>query len=109
MNYLYLFLAITAEVIATTALKSAEGFTKLLPSAIVIIGYGISFYFLSVVLQHLPLGITYAIWSGLGVVLVAVSAIFIYGQIPDLPAIIGMGLIITGVVVIQVFSQTTGH
>lgn len=109
MNYLFLFLAIVAEVVATTALKSAEGFTKLLPSLIVIIGYGISFYLLSLILQSLPLGITYAIWSGLGVVLVAVSAIFIYGQIPDLPAIIGMGLIISGVVVIQVFSQTTGH
>lgn len=109
MNYLLLCLAIIAEVVATTALKSAEGFTKIVPSLIVVVGYGISFYLLSLILQSLPLGITYAVWSGLGVVLVAVTGIFVYGQIPDLPAIIGMGLIISGVVVIQVFAKTTLH
>lgn len=109
INYLYLLLAIIAEVVATTALKSAEGFTKFIPSIIVIIGYAISFYLLSIILEHLPLGITYAIWAGLGIVFVAVAGIFIYGQKPDLAAMIGIILIISGVVIIQLFSQTTGH
>lgn len=109
MTYFYLLLAIIAEVVATTALKSAEGFTRLIPSVVVIIGYGLSFYFLSVILQTLPLGITYAVWSGLGIVLVTIAAIFLYRQIPDVAAIIGMALIVLGVVVIQLFSKTTGH
>lgn len=109
MTYVYLLVAIIAEVIATTALKSAEGFTRLLPSAIVVIGYGVSFYSLSLVLQSMPLGIAYAIWSGLGIVLVTIAGIFLYKQVPDIAAIIGMGLIVVGVIVIQVFSKTTGH
>lgn len=109
MTYVYLLVAIIAEVIATTALKSAEGFTRLLPSAIVVIGYGVSFYSLSLVLQSMPLGIAYAIWSGLGIVLVTIAGIFLYKQVPDMAAIIGMGLIVVGVIVIQVFSKTTGH
>lgn len=109
MNYLYLFLAIVAEVVATTALKSTEGFTKIIPSLVVIIGYSLSFYLLSIVLQHLPLGVTYAIWAGLGIVMVALAGLFIYGQKPDAAALFGMGLIIIGVVIIQLFSHTTGH
>lgn len=109
MNYVYLLLAVIAEVIATTALKSAVGFTKPLPSLIVVIGYGVSFYLLSIIFQSFPLGVTYAVWSGLGIVLVTIMGIFIYQQIPDLAAMIGMGFIIAGVAIIQLFSKISGH
>ena len=109
MAYLYLAIAIVAEVIATSALKASEEFTKLLPSLIVVIGYGVAFYFMTLVLRTIPIGITYAVWSGIGIVLVAILGVFLYKQIPDIPAIIGMGLIISGVVVIHLFSKTVGH
>jgi len=109
MAYFYLALAIVAEVTATSALKASEEFTKLVPSLIVIVGYGVAFYLLALVLRAIPLGITYAVWAGLGIVLVAVTGAIVYRQIPDLPAIVGMGLIVAGVVVINVFSNTTGH
>ena len=109
MSYFYLTIAIIAEVAATSALKASEEFTRLVPSMIVVIGYGIAFYFLTLVLRVIPVGITYAIWSGLGIVLVTVVGIFLYKQTPDLPAIIGMGLIVAGVVVINVFSKTVSH
>ena len=106
MTYFYLFMAILAEVIATSALKSAEGFTKLGPSVLVVVGYGAAFYLLSLVLRHMTVGITYAIWSGVGIVLVALVGIVIFREIPDTPAIVGMGLIIAGVAVIHTFSHT---
>lgn len=109
MGYLYLAIAIVAEVAATSALKASEEFTKLGPSLIVIIGYGVAFYFLTLVLRTIPVGVSYAIWSGLGIVLVTLVGIVLYKQIPDTPAILGMGLIIAGVVVINVFSKTIGH
>ena len=109
MAYLYLALAIIAETIATSALKASEEFTKILPSAIVLIGYGISFYFMTLVLRTIPIGITYAVWSGVGIVLIAVAGAIFYKQIPDLPALIGMGLIVAGVIVIHLFSETVGH
>ena len=109
MAYSYLAIAIIAEVIATSALKASEEFTKVAPSLIVIIGYGVSFYFLTHVLRTIPIGVTYAIWSGLGIVLVTVAGVILYKQTPDLPAILGMGLIVAGVVVINVFSKTVGH
>ena len=109
MTYLYLAIAIIAEVAATSALKASEEFTRLVPSLIVIVGYGVAFYLLTLVLRVIPVGVTYAIWSGLGIVLVTVVGIILYKQIPDLPAIIGMGLIVSGVVVINVFSKTVGH
>jgi len=109
MAYLYLTIAIVAEVIATSALKASAEFTKLLPSLIVVIGYGVAFYFMTLVLRTIPIGITYAVWSGVGIVLVAILGIFLYKQIPDIPAIIGMGLIISGVVVIHLFSKTVEH
>jgi len=109
MTYLCLALAIIAEVTATSALKASEEFTKLAPSIIVIVGYCISFYLLTLVLRVIPVGITYAIWSGLGIVLVTIAGVFLYKQTPDFPAIIGMGLIILGVIVINVFSKTTSH
>jgi small multidrug resistance pump len=106
MTYLLLAIAIIAEVAATSALKASEEFTRLVPSMIVIVGYGIAFYLLTLVLRVMPIGITYAVWSGVGIVLVAVVGFFLYRQTPDIPAIIGMGLIISGVVVIHVFSRT---
>ena len=109
MAYLYLAIAIVAEVAATSALKASAEFTKLFPSLIVIVGYGIAFYFMTLVLRTIPIGITYAIWSGLGIVLVTIVGVLLYKQIPDIPAIIGMGLIISGVVVIFVFSTTVKH
>ena len=109
MAYLYLAIAIIAEVAATSALKASEEFSKLLPSIIVVVGYGIAFYCLSVVLKTIPVGVTYAIWSGLGIVLVTVVGVIAFKQQPDLPAIIGMALIIAGVVVLQVFSKMTAQ
>jgi len=106
MTYLYLFMAILAEVIATSALKSAEGFTKLGPSLVVVVGYGIAFYLLSLVLRDMTVGITYAIWSGVGIILVALVGVVMFREIPDTPAIIGMGLIIAGVAVIHTLSNT---
>jgi len=107
--YLYLAVAITAEVIATSALRAAEGFTVLLPSAIAIIGYVVAFYFLSLTLKTMPVGVAYAIWSGVGIVVVSIVAFVLYKQVLDLPALLGMGLIMAGVLVINLFSKTAGH
>ncbi len=109
MAYLYLAIAIVAEVAATSALKASAEFTKLLPSLIVVVGYGVAFYFMTLVLRTIPVGITYAIWAGLGIVLVAIAGALLYKQAPDIPALIGMGLIVAGVVVIHVFSKTVSH
>lgn len=109
MGYLYLAIAIVAEVIGTSALKASEEFTKVVPSALVIIGYGVSFYFLSLVLKTIPIGIAYAIWAGLGIVLIAVVGIIFFKQIPDTAALIGMSLIILGVVVIHIYSKTGSY
>jgi small multidrug resistance pump len=106
MAYLYLSIAIIAEVAATSALKASAEFTKLVPSTVVVIGYGVAFYFLTLVLRSIPTGITYAVWSGLGIVLVAVIGSILYKQVPDIPAIIGMGLIVSGVIVIHIYSKT---
>ena len=107
--YLYLGIAIIAEVIATTALRASEGFTQLWPSAISIAGYVVAFYFLSLTLKTMPVGIAYAIWSGVGIVLISLAGWLIYKQLLDLPAILGMGLIMAGVIVINLFSKTTVH
>ncbi len=109
MQYVYLAISIIAEVIATSSLKSSEGFTKLIPSVIVVLGYGVAFHFLSLTLKTIPIGVAYAIWAGAGVTLVAVVGWLLFGQKLDAPAIVGMGLIITGVVVLQVFSKAAGH
>lgn len=108
-HWIYLAIAIVAEVIATSALKASDGFSQWLPSVLVVVGYGLAFYFLALTLRSIPVGVAYAIWSGLGIVLVTLIALVLYGQKPDLPAVIGMALIITGVVVMQLFSRTTGH
>jgi small multidrug resistance pump len=109
MGYIYLAIAIVAEVVATNALKASEEFTKPGPVIMVIVGYGIAFYFLSLVLRTIPVGVAYAIWAGTGIVLVAIVAAVVFRQMPDIPAIIGMILIISGVVVMNVFSKTIGH
>ncbi|HBZ94181.1 MAG TPA: multidrug DMT transporter [Pseudomonas sp.] len=108
-GYLYLAIAIAAEVVATTSMKAIDGFNKPLPLLLVVGGYGIAFWMLTLVVRTIPVGIAYAIWAGLGIVLVSVAAMFIYQQKLDLPAVLGMGLIVSGVVVIQLFSQSTGH
>ncbi len=109
MKWILLIVAIIAEVIATTALKSSEGFTRPVPSIIVGAGYLIAFYFLSLSLKYMSVGIAYAIWSGIGTVLIAVAAFFIFGQKLDLAAIIGLILIVSGVIVINVFSSSVSH
>ena len=107
MNYHYLAITILAEVIATTALKSTEDFTRLIPSLIVIIGYCVAFYFFALCIKTMPVGIAYALWSGLGIVSVAVVTAIFYQQIPNWPSVMGIALIILGVVIIQLFSQQT--
>lgn len=109
LTYLYLGVAVIAEVIATSALKASDEFTRLGPSLLVIVGYAFSFYLMTLVLRTLPIGITYAIWSGAGIVLVSLVGVFYYKQHLDLPAIIGMTMIILGVVVIHVFSKSLSH
>ena len=105
MAFLYLALAIIAEVVATSALKATEGFTRPGPTLIVVVGYAVAFYMLTLVLRTIPIGIAYAIWAGLGIVLVALVGLVVYDQRPDLPAVIGIGLIVSGVVTIQLFSS----
>lgn len=107
--WLTLAIAIVAEVIGTTALKASDGFTRLWPSAVVVVGYGVSFYCLSLVLHSIPVGITYAVWSGLGIVLISLVAFAVYGQRIDLAGLIGMGLIIAGVLVLNLFSRSAPH
>ena len=105
----YLAIAIVGEVIATSFLRASAGFTQLVPSVIVVVGYCITFYFFSLALQTIPVGIGYAIWSGIGIILVSIIAFFAYGQTLDLPALIGIGLILTGVLVINIFSHSSAH
>lgn len=107
--WLALGVAIVAEVVGTTALKASENFTRLVPSLIVVAGYGVAFYCLSLVLKSVPVGIAYAVWSGLGIVLITAVAWLVYGQRIDLAGVIGMGLIIAGLVVLNVFSKATAH
>ena len=109
MTYLYLVLAIIFEVIATSALKQAEGFTRLWPSLLCIFGYGAAFYLLSIPIRTIPVGIVYAIWSGAGIVLIGAVGWFWFKQSLDMAAIIGLALIIAGVLVVNLFSSTVGH
>lgn len=109
MHYLYLAIAIVSEVIGTTALKGSEGFTRLWPSVVVVIGYGSAFYFLSLCLDKISTGVAYAIWSGVGIVLITAAAAVIYKEMVDLPAVLGMALIIAGVVVLNVWSKSATH
>lgn len=109
MAYLYLALAIVAEVIATSALKASAGFTRLGPTLLVASGYALAFYCLTQVLRYLPLGVTYAVWSGLGIVLITLVGVVAFQQIPDWPAIIGMALIVSGVTIMHLFSDTVHY
>lgn len=109
MNWIYLGIAIIAEVIATSFLKASEGFTKLWPSLIVGVGYLTAFFFLSLTLRSIPVGVAYAIWSGAGVVLITLIAWLAFDQKLDLAGFLGIGLIVSGVVVLNLFSKTTVH
>lgn len=107
--WLLLGVSILAETVGTSALRASEGFTKTVPSIVVVLGYGVAFYFLSQTLGKIPVGVAYAIWSGLGIVLITLAAWMLYGQKPDFPAVLGMALIVAGVVVMNVFSKTTAQ
>ncbi|MCR9935732.1 SMR family transporter [Vibrio antiquarius] len=106
---LALSIAIVCEVIATSYIPKTEQFTKMMPSTVVLIGYGIAFFLLSVTVKTMPVGVVYAIWSGVGIVLVATVGYFVYGQRLDLPAIVGIGFILTGVMIVNLLSKTVGH
>ena len=108
-NWVFLFIASVSETVATSALKSSEGFSRLWPSVLVVAGYSAAFYFLSLTLRTIPVGIAYAIWSGIGVVLIALAGWLIHGQRLDAAALIGIGLIVSGVIVMNVFSSSSAH
>jgi len=109
MQWIFLAVAIAGEVVGTSALKASEGFSRFWPSAIVVVGYALAFFFLSLTLKTIPVGVAYAIWSGAGVALIALIAWLLYGQSLDLAAVIGMLLIVLGVIVLNVFSKTVSH
>ncbi|UOR07828.1 multidrug efflux SMR transporter (plasmid) [Hymenobacter aerilatus] len=109
MKYIFLFLAIVAEVIATSAMKASNQFTLLLPSLLTVAGYGVSFYLLSFALKSIPVGIAYATWSGVGIVLVSAIGVILYKQRLDGPAVAGIALIIAGVLIMNLFSKTSAH
>lgn len=109
MNYVLLAVAILSEVIGTTFMKQSEGFTKLVPSLLTALAYVVAFYCLSLTLKTIPTGVAYAIWSGCGIVLIAAVAWIVQGQKLDVPAMAGMGLIVAGVVVMNVFSKSAAH
>ncbi|MGX9417564.1 DMT family transporter [Vibrio sp. RC27] len=109
MGFWYLVIAICAEVVGTLALKASNGFTHAISGTICVLSYAITFYFFSLVLKTVPIGIAYAIWAGMGIVLIASIGAVIYRQVPDIPAILGMVLIVSGVIVINVFSKTNVH
>jgi small multidrug resistance pump len=109
MKWLYLLIAVCAEVAGTTALKASEGFTKPAPSVAVALGYGVAFYFLSLTLDQIPVGVSYALWSGIGIVLISMVGWVWFGQKLDAPALAGIALIILGVAVINLFSKSVEH
>ena len=109
MHWFYLLIAIFAEVVGTSALKASAGMTKLTPAAVVVLGYGAAFYLLSLTLDQIPVGVAYAIWSGVGIVLISLIGWRFFDQTLDMPAILGMGLIVLGVAVINLFSKSAAH
>lgn len=109
MHYVYLIVAVMAETIGTTALQASHQFSRLGPTVLVFVAYGFSFFMLGQTLKYMPVGLVYAIWAGLGIVLIALIGLVMFGQRLDLPAIIGIGLIISGVLVIHLFSTSSGH
>lgn len=109
VHYIWLFIAIVTETLGTTALQASQQFTRFWPSVAVVLFYGASFYFMALALKFMPVGIVYAIWSGLGIVLIAGIGFVLFGQKLDLPAVLGLGLIITGIVIIHLFSGSQTH
>jgi len=109
MAYLYLGIAIVAEVVGTVALKGSVGFTKLGPSMVVIVAYAIAFFFLALTLRTIPVGIAYAVWGGAGMALSVISGAVLFNDVPDIPAIIVVGLILMGVVIVNTMSATTAY
>jgi small multidrug resistance pump len=109
LHYLWLVLAIVAETVGTTALQASQQFTRLWPSVTVVVAYGTAFYLLSLVLKIMPVGVVYAVWSGLGVISIAIIGRVVFGQRLDPPALLGIALILAGVLVIHLFSRTAGH
>ena len=105
-NWVYLGLAIFSEVLATASLKSTEGFTRLVPSIVVLVGYSAAFYFLSLTLDTIPIGVAYAVWSGVGVATITLVSFVLYDQKIDVTGLVGIGLIVAGVVVLRLFSET---
>jgi len=108
-HYLYLILAIMAETVGTTALQASQQFTRLWPSVLVVCAYGLSFFLLSLTLKYMPVGIVYALWSGLGIVFISAIGFAVFGQRLDLPAILGMAMILAGILVIHLFSNSATH
>jgi small multidrug resistance pump len=109
VHWLYLAIAIMSEVVATTCLKLSDGFTRLVPSLVVVVGYAISFVFLSLTLKTMPVGIAYAVWSGIGLSAITLIGWLRFGQVLDGPALAGIALIVTGVVVLNAFSRSVAH
>ena len=109
MPFVFLAFAVLAETIGTTALQASQQFTRVVPTAITIVAYAAAFYLLGIALKYFPVGIAYAIWSGLGIVFIAVIGLAVFGQKLDLPAILGMGMILAGILVIHLFSNTSPH
>lgn len=109
VHYIYLIIAVAAETIGTTALQASQQFSRLWPSLLVLVAYGFSFYMMGLTLKFMPVGIVYAIWSGLGILMIAIIGFVIFGQRLDWPAVLGMALIMTGIVIIHLFSRSSGH
>jgi small multidrug resistance pump len=109
LHYFYLVVAVIAETIGTTALQASSHFTRFWPSVLVVIAYAAAFYYLGAVLKFIPVGIAYALWSGLGIILIALIGFIVFGQILDLAAVLGLAMIIGGIAVIQLFSNTATH
>lgn len=109
MKWIYLGIAIVSEVLASSALRASDGFTRLGPTMLLLVGYAVSFYFLSLTLRTIPMGIAYAVWSGVGICLICVIGWLVFGQTLDLPAVIGLALIVAGVVILNLFSKSVAH
>lgn len=109
LHYIFLIIAVAAETIGTTALQASNQFTRAGPTVLVVVAYAVAFYFLGIALKYIPVGIAYALWSGLGIVLIALIGFAVFGQVLDFAAILGLGMIIAGIVVIQVFSNASTH
>lgn len=109
MHYIYLFFAVLAETVGTTALQASQQFTRIGPSVLVVVSYAISFYLLGMTLKYMPVGIVYALWSGLGIVLIALIGLVVFGQKLDLAAMLGLAMIVAGIAIIHLFSTSTSH